>query len=194
MVSLIVDKVLTIIDLKYGKGVKVEAKENVQDMIYAICCLQTFGNLYDIDKVRLYICKPILNSVSEWSISKKDLYKWADEVLMPGIEKIKNGSKEVYPSKHYVFCKTKPLRKALRDTNLELSKHVFRPPFLMDDDEIEEVLDKADGFTNCIKSVQEFALENAIHGKKYNNWKLVEGRSSRKYLDKCLVRRDLTIY
>ena len=182
-VSLIADKVLTIVDLKYGKGVMVDARENVQEMIYAICCLETFGNLYDIDEVRLCIYQPRLNSVSEWSVTVKDLYKWADEVLMPGIEKIKNGSEEFHPSKHCVFCKAKPLCKALRDMNLELSKHEFRPPFLMDDDEIEEVLDKADDFTSWIKSVQEFALEDAIHGKKYKNWKLVEGRSSRKYSD-----------
>lgn len=101
----------------------------------------------------VYISTNIELCVREWSISKKDLYKWADEVLTPGIEKIKNGSKKFYPSKHCVFCKTKPLRKALRDTNLELTKHVFSPPFLMDDDEIEKVLDKADSFRKCIKSV-----------------------------------------
>lgn len=44
-VSLISDKTLTIVDLKYGKGVRVDSKENVQEMIYAICCLETFGNL-----------------------------------------------------------------------------------------------------------------------------------------------------
>lgn len=182
-VSLISDKTLTIIDLKYGKGVKVDASNNVQEMIYAICCLETFGNLYDIEDVNLCIYQPRLNSVSEWSISVKELYHWADTVLMPGIQKISDGSEEFHPSKHCVFCKAKPLCKALRDMNLELAKHEFRPPFLMDDDEIEEVLDKADDFSSWIKSVQEFALAEAIHGKKYKNWKLVEGRATRKYTD-----------
>ncbi len=188
-VSLIADKNLTIIDLKYGKGVKVDATENVQEMIYAICCLETFGNLYDIETVNLCIYQPRLNSVSEWSTTVKSLYKWADEVLMPGIEKIKNGSEEFHPSKHCVFCKAKPLCKALRDMNLEMAKHEFRPPFLMDDDEIEEVLDKAEDFTSWIKSVQDFALEDAIHGKRYKNWKLVEGRSIRKYKDEDEVAK-----
>ena len=89
-VSLISDKTLTIVDLKYGKGVKVDSKENVQEMIYAICCLETFGNLYDIELVKLCIYQPRLNSISEWEVSVKALYEWADKVLMPGIEKIKN--------------------------------------------------------------------------------------------------------
>ena len=186
-VSLISDKTLTIVDLKYGKGVKVDSKENVQEMIYAICCLETFGNLYDIELVKLCIYQPRLNSVSEWEVSVKALYEWADKVLMPGIEKIKNGSEEFHPSKHCVFCKAKPLCKALRDVNLEIAKYEFRPPFLMDDDEIEDVLEKADDFSSWIKSVQEFALADAIHGKKYKNWKLVEGRSTRKYSDEAKV-------
>ena len=186
-VSLISDKTLTIIDLKYGKGVKVDAKENVQEMIYAICCLETFGNLHDIELVKLCIYQPRLSSVSEWEVSVKALYEWADKVLMPGIEKIKNGSEEFHPSKHCVFCKAKPLCKALRDANLEIAKYEFRPPFLMDDDEIEDVLEKAEDFSSWIKSVQEFALADAIHGKKYKNWKLVEGRSTRKYSDEAKV-------
>ena len=92
-----------------------------------------------------------------------------------------------HPSRHCVFCKAKPLCKALRDQNLELAKHEFRPAFLMDDSEIEEVLDKADDFVNWINSVKEFALEDAMKGKKYDHYKLVEGRSNRKYVDETKV-------
>ena len=140
-------------DLKYGKGVKGGCKKKcTRDDIW-ICCLETFGNLYDIDEVRLCIYQPRLSSESEWNITVKDLYKWADEVLMPGIEKIKNGSEEFHTSKHCVFCKAKPLCKALKDMNLELSKHEFRHPFLMDDDEIEEVLDLKRLFGLCTKNI-----------------------------------------
>lgn len=186
-VSLIADKNLTIVDLKYGKGVEVYAKENVQEMIYAICCLETFGALYDIENVTLCIYQPRLNSISEWTVSVAELYKWAEEVLKPGIQKIRDGVEEFHPSKYCVFCKARPLCKALRDRNLELAKHEFRPPFLMDDDEIEEVLDKADEFKAWLTSVQEYALDDAIHGKRFKNWKLVEGRSVRKYSDEKAV-------
>lgn len=188
-ISIIADKHLTIIDLKYGKGVQVDARENIQEMIYSICCLETFGDLYDIEDVTLCIYQPRLSSISEWTITVKELYKWAEEVLKPGIQKIRDGVEEFHPSKYCVFCKAKSLCKALRDKNLELAKHEFRPPFLMDDDEIEEVLDKADDFTSWLNSVKEFALNEAIHGKKYSNWKLVEGRSIRKYTNEDEVAR-----
>ena len=186
-VAIIADKVLTIIDLKYGRGVLVNAKENTQEMCYGLCAMETFGNLYDIEDINLCIFQPRLSNVSEWSLTVKGLYKWADEILKPGIEKIRAGSEEFHPSRHCVFCKAKPLCKALRDQNLELAKHEFRPAFLMDDSEIEEVLDKADDFVNWINSVKEFALEDAMKGKKYDHYKLVEGRSNRKYIDETKV-------
>lgn len=186
-VAIIADKVLTIIDLKYGRGVLVNAKENTQEMCYGLCAMETFGNLYDIEDINLCIFQPRLSNVSEWSLTVKELYKWADEILKPGIEKIRAGSEEFHPSRHCVFCKAKPLCKALRDQNLELAKHEFRPAFLMDDSEIEEVLDKADDFVNWINSVKEFALEDATKGKKYDHYKLVEGRSNRKYVDETKV-------
>ena len=186
-VAIIADKVLTIIDLKYGRGVLVNAKENTQEMCYGLCAMETFGNLYDIEDINLCIFQPRLSNVSEWSLTVKELYKWADEILKPGIEKIRAGSEEFHPSRHCVFCKAKPLCKALRDQKLELAKHEFRPAFLMDDSEIEEVLDKADDFVNWINSVKEFALEDAMKGKKYDHYKLVEGRSNRKYIDETKV-------
>lgn len=186
-VAIIADKVLIIIDLKYGRGVLVNAKENTQEMCYGLCAMETFGNLYDIENINLCIFQPRLSNVSECSLTVKELYKWADEILKPGIEKIRAGSEEFHPSRHCVFCKAKPLCKALRDQNLELAKHEFRPAFLMDDSEIEEVLDKADDFVNWINSVKEFALEDAMKGKKYDHYKLVEGRSNRKYVDETKV-------
>lgn len=182
-VAIIADSELIIIDLKYGRGVPVSAKENTQEMCYGLCAMETFGSLYDIERIKLCIFQPRIGNVSEWELTVEELYKWADGVLKPGIEKIRSGSEEFNPSRHCIFCKAKPICKALRDKNLELAKHEFRPAFLMDDSEIEEVLDKADDFTNWINSVKEFALEDAMRGKRYEHYKLVEGRSNRKYSD-----------
>ncbi len=182
-VAIIADSELTIIDLKYGRGVAVSAKENTQEMCYGLCAMETFGSLYDIEKIKLCIFQPRIGNVSEWELSVKELYKWADDVLKPGITKIREGSEEFHPSRHCRFCRAKSLCKALRDKNLELAKHEFRPAFLMSDEEVEEVLDKSEEFVEWINSVKEFALEDAIKGKRYQNYKLVEGRSNRKYVD-----------
>lgn len=188
-VSIIADNELTIIDLKYGKGVPVNAKENIQEMCYAICCLETFGSLYDIKQVNLCIYQPRLSSISEWSISVDELYKWAEEILKPGIQKVHDGVEEFNPSKYCQFCKARPLCKALRDKNLELAKHEFRPAFLMDDSEVEEILDKADEVVSWLNSVKDYALEQAISGTHFERYKLVEGRSVRKYTDEDEVAK-----
>lgn len=182
-VAIIADSTLTIIDLKYGRGVQVSAKENTQEMCYGLCAMETFGSLYDIEKIKLCIFQPRLKNVSEWELSVDELYKWADGVLKPGIQKIKEGSDEFHPSRHCTFCKAKPICKALRDKNLELAKLEFTPAFLMSDTEIEEVLDKSEDFINWINSVKEYALQNAMNGKRYDHYKLVEGRANRKYVD-----------
>ncbi len=188
-VSIIADNELTIIDLKYGKGVPVNAKENIQEMIYAICCLETFGSLYDIQTVNLCIYQPRLSNVSEWSISVEELYKWAEEILKPGIQKVRDGVEEFNPSKYCQFCKARPLCKALRDKNLELAKHEFRPAFLMDDSEVEDVLDKAEDLISWVNSVKDYALEQAISGTRFERYKLVEGRSNRKWTDENEVAK-----
>lgn len=188
-ISIIADKKLTIIDLKYGKGNPVVAENNEQEMSYAVCCLETFGHLYDVENVELCIYQPRLSNVSEWNLSVTDLYNWVDSVLKPGIKKVRDGVEEFHPSKHCSFCKAKPLCKALRDKNMELAKHEFRPPFLMDDSEVEDVLDKAENLINWINSVKDFALEHAITGTRYEKYKLVEGRSTRKFTDEFEVAK-----
>ncbi len=180
---------LYIIDFKYGKGVQVDATNNFQEMTYAVCCLETFGDLYDFEEVVLCIYQPRLNSISEWTIKVSELKEWVETVLKPGVKAIREGSVEFHPGKHCQFCKAKPFCKALRDKNLELAKHEFRPAFLLDDDEIEEVLLKADEFINWINSVKDYALSEAIHGKRYKALKLVEGRSTRKFSSEADVAR-----
>ena len=180
---------LLIIDFKYGKGIAVDATNNFQEMTYAVCCLETFGDLYDFEEVTLCIYQPRLNSISEWTIKVSELKEWVETVLKVGVKAIREGNIEFHPGKHCQFCKAKPFCKALRDANLELAKHEFRPAFLLDDDEIEEILLKADEFINWINSVKDYALSEAIHGKRYKTMKLVEGRSTRKYASEEEVAR-----
>ena len=135
------------------------------------------------------IYQPRLSNVSEWSISKDDLYKWSDTILKDAIRKIKEGSEEFHPGKHCKFCKAKPICKALRDKNLDVAKKEFQPPFLLNDEEIEEILDQAEDITEWLNTVKDFALSEAIKGHKYERYKLVEGRSNRKWTDEDEVAK-----
>ncbi|MFH2263755.1 DUF2800 domain-containing protein [Klebsiella aerogenes] len=69
----IVGNELQIHDLKYGRGVQVDAEQNEQLQLYALGALEQFNLLYDFDSVRLFIHQPRLNHVSEWALSVEDL-------------------------------------------------------------------------------------------------------------------------
>lgn len=73
---ILADGTLEIIDLKYGKGVPVSAVENKQMMLYALGALDMFGFMYAIDKVRMTIYQPRLDSISEYELPADDLVAW----------------------------------------------------------------------------------------------------------------------
>lgn len=59
---------LQVHDLKYGRGVKVDAENNPQLQLYALGALEQFSMLYDFETVRMFIHQPRLNHVSEWAL------------------------------------------------------------------------------------------------------------------------------
>ena len=187
--ALIAGDELTIVDLKYGMGVKVEATENVQLMIYALCLIDTFDYLYDIKKINLCIYQPRLSNISEWGTTTSELFEWGNTILKEAIEKIINGSEEFHPGKHCKFCKAKPICRALRDRNLTIAKQEFHPPYLLNDSEIEKILDISEDITEWLNTVKDYALSEAIKGHKFIKYKLVEGRSFRKWTDEVAVAK-----
>ncbi|RCA16319.1 DUF2800 domain-containing protein [Enterobacter hormaechei] len=69
---------LQIHDLKYGKGVRVDAEQNEQLQLYALGALEQFSMLYDFKTVRLFIHQPRLNHVSEWALTVEELQAFGE--------------------------------------------------------------------------------------------------------------------
>ncbi len=177
------DGTLSIIDFKYGKGIAVEAEHNPQMMLYALGALELFDAIYDIDIVSLTIYQPRLESVSTWEISVEELKKWAEEYLVPRAAIAKKGQGEFSAGSWCRFCKAKNQCRARADSFLELAKLEFRAPELLSDEEIAEVLKKADELARWSADIYAYAQDEAItHGKQWSGFKLVEGRSNRKYI------------
>lgn len=176
------DQVIHVIDLKLGKGVPVYAEENPQLMIYGLGLLEIAEMLYDPKIVRLTIYQPRLNNSSTWDIDPATLKAWGEDVLRPRGAMALMGSGDFKAGSWCRFCKARNQCRARADEFLKLAQMEFRPPALLSDAEISEVLKVADELSKWASDVYTFAQDQAIiHGKEWTGFKLVEGRSNRKY-------------
>ena len=181
---IVADRVLTVVDLKYGKGVAVDAEWNPQMMLYGLGALELFGAIYDIDTVRMTIYQPRLESVSTWEISVPELMEWVETELKPKAQLAINGEGEFKSGSWCRFCKAKDTCRARAEEFLRLAQMEFKAPALLTDDEVAEVLKVADELARWSADVYAYAQDEAVSkGKKWAGFKLVEGRSYRKYTD-----------
>ncbi|WP_317312305.1 DUF2800 domain-containing protein [Clostridium thermobutyricum] len=188
----IADGTLEICDLKYGKGVPVSAENNSQMRLYALGAINKFSFLYDIEKVRMTIIQPRLGNISSDEISVNDLLKWAEEVVKPSAELAIKGEGEFKTGGHCKFCKARSVCRARADENLELAKFEFKKSDTLSNDEISEILEKVDSLVKWASDVKEYALDKALEGQEFKGYKLVEGRSQRKWKDEKAVAKILT--
>jgi len=72
---------LVVRDLKYGKGVRVIAKENTQGMLYAYGALKIFKDSYDIEEIEIGICHPRLkDGTTTYTLTREELFAFAEYV------------------------------------------------------------------------------------------------------------------
>ena len=185
---IVADKLLHIIDFKYGLGVLVDAEDNPQMMLYALGALRLFDALYDIDTVSMTIFQPRRENVSTWTISVSELEEWAEKTLRPKAELAYKGEGEFTPGPWCTFCKAAVKCRARAEEKLALAQYEFAKPPLLTDEEIEDILSRLDDLTKWANEIAAYAQDAAInHGKQWNGYKLVEGRSIRKYSDESAV-------
>ena len=179
---------LQIIDLKYGVGVLVEAENNPQLMLYALGALHAFEPLYDITEVSVTIFQPRRSNVSTWTISTEELLAWAQTEVAPKAALAAAGEGQFCPGSWCQFCKLSATCRARAEANLALAKHEFAPPAELSDAEIAEVLAQIPLLTKWASDVEAYAAGLAIHqGKQWPGFKVVAGRSIRKYADEEAV-------
>lgn len=189
---IVADEVLQIIDYKHGLGILVSAGDdehggNSQMMCYALGALEVFGAIYDINQIKMTIFQPRRNNISTYTISKEDLLKWADEVLAPTAQLAYVGKGEFNAGDHCTFCKVKATCRKRAEYNLELAKYDFEMPATLDDTEIAAILEKVDEMISWGNDIKDYALQQAQSGVHFEGWKIVEGRSNRKYTDENAV-------
>ena len=184
---LIADGVLNIVDYKHGKGVEVSAVANPQMQLYALGALEIFDGIYDIDTVRMTIFQPRKSNISVDQMDKADLYEWADTELTQKAQLAYEGQGNFSCGEWCRFCKAKAECRERAIYNLRLAQYDLLNPALLHDEEIADILGRIDALTAWASDVKEYALQQAVSGKEWTGWKLVEGRSNRKYTSEAAV-------
>lgn len=183
--------VIQVIDLKYGKGIKVDARNNPQLRLYGLGAANLFDSLYDFDTVRMTIIQPRLDHISTEELPLSELLAWAEDEVKPRAQMAMDGTDYTAVGDWCRFCPAKAVCRKRAEYNLSIAKDDFRKPPLLSDEEIGDVLRRADELQHWVKDVGDYALEQALAGKQYDGWKLVEGRSVRKYADDLKVAEAL---
>ncbi len=185
--SIIADNVLEIIDLKYGKGVKVDADNNPQLKLYAIGALRIFSMVYNITSVKMTIVQPRLDHISSDQILVDELLAWGDNEVKPKAALAYQGKGEKVPGSHCKWCKVKAMCPALAAKNMELAQHEFADPELLDDSQIIEIFEQQPMLVDWVNAVASYILDTAIKGKQWPGYKVVNGKSNRKWLNESAV-------
>ena len=184
-VVIVADGTMEVIDLKYGMGIRVSAEDNSQLKLYASGALEEYEMLYDIHTVRLTITQPRMDSISSWEISTEDLIKWGQDVVKPKALEAYAGAGEQVVGDHCLFCRAAPKCKA----QLELAKATAQKAFtddevqLISDDELIDIYSKIPLIKKWFDKVTDHLYQEALDGKKWEGYKLVDGQSRRGWLD-----------
>ena len=184
--------ILHIIDFKYGTGVEVSAENNPQLSCYALGAVDMLDDLYGIDAVAMTIFQPRRENVSEWVLCKGELIDWAEKTLRPAAELAAKGEGEFKCGEHCRFCKARHECRARAAAQMDLMKYELALPPVLTDEEIEDILGRVDGLVSWAEDIKAYALESAISGKRWYGFKLVEGRSTRRYTDEEAVANAVT--
>ena len=188
-VTLLSDKTIHIIDLKYGAGVRVSADMNEQMLMYALGTLKSLES-DRIEKIRMTIAQVRLDHYDTFEMSKEDLLSWADKVLKPAAKMAIQGVGKQVIGSWCGFCPVKAQCRAQRDAIL--ADFDEKPePLLLSDEEIVDLIGKIDTYKSWIESVNKYVYDRAIQGHKWEGYKLIAGRTSRVIKDEAKIRQAL---
>lgn len=185
------NKLLRVIDLKYGKGVRVDAENNYQAQLYALGAINDMGFLLEVERVNIAIVQPRLDHISEWEIPVSDLMSFAEHIKERAQLACKDDAERVPGEKQCQWCKAKATCPALYDLTqktLMQSFDVIQIDTLpkaerLTDQQLKMALDSRKLIESWLSAVEQYATEQILDGKQLAGYKLVEGRSVRQWVD-----------
>ena len=186
---IVTDTTIRIIDFKYG-FVEVDAKNNAQMLCYALGALEKYGFFYShIEHIEMTIYQPRKFNESTWMISKDELLEWGENVLHPAIEEALSGKANAHAGDHCRYCRARFRCEERASYNLALEEKMETPVALLSDEDIEDVLNRADAIRQWVSDIEEYALNLAISGKNWKGFELGTTTTKRRYSDEFEVAR-----
>lgn len=156
---------------------------------YALGAHESYDSLYDIANVSMSIFQPRRENVSTWKTTVKEIRDWAENVLKPKAELALKGEGEYRCGEWCRFCRAALRCRARAEEKLRLAEDEFKIPPLISDSEIEEILKVIPELTKWAADIQNYALDMVLNnGKEWSGFKVVEGRSVRKYKDDVIEK------
>lgn len=186
---IVADRMLYVIDYKHGLGNLVSAEKNSQLSCYALGALDLFDGIYDIERITLVIYQPRRANISLYEMGKDELLAWASDTLAPADKLSQEGNGEFKAGDHCQFCKARANCRKRAEYNLELAKYDFEVPATLEDSEVAAILPRIDDLVSWAGDVKDYALQKALSGTRFDGFKVVEGRSNRKYTDEDAVAK-----
>lgn len=195
---ILTDDEIIIVDLKYGQGLKVDAENNTQLMIYGLAALEEYSLIGDFKQVRLIIRQPRLHHVSEWTADIDTLTTFANQVrntakLINSLDVTSDLTELFAPSTNACrYCKANTECKALAEYNIKTVSDDFETlddaytvsDAKYDSDTLAKVYERIDLLKDWIKAVEQSTYTKLINGESVGDLKLVEGRGgARKWSD-----------
>lgn len=178
------DNKIEVIDLKFGKGVEVDPKNNSQLMLYGLGALEAYDFLYDIKEITLTVAQVRLGGISSWTLSTKKLEAWGEIEVKEKAQLAFNGKGEARAGEWCMFCKFKGQCKVrgkyLKDI---YDKHKEKERETLSLEEVSEIISNEKLIKNWLKDVEQYALGLGLAGTKIPGFKVVEGRSNRRITD-----------
>lgn len=187
---LLFGNMLKVYDLKYGRGVRVSAKENPQMRLYALGALWGPGETYPVEAVAMTIIQPRLHSVSLDTMTVGSLARWAADVLVPAAKLAWKGEGDFVPGDHCEFCRAKATCRALAEYTSRVVAS-YGPTEGLSAEEVGAVLGKLPVIESWIAGVRQHAQQTLESGGSVPGWKLVEGRATRKIVKEAEARQIL---
>jgi hypothetical protein len=182
------DQSMTVVDLKFGQGIKVYAKENTQGILYALGAYALTKGIYDIQTIRVVIHQPRLDHVDEWDLSVEDLLSWGSFLQTKSEEALAPDAPRVAGEKQCQWCKAKPTCPALaaHTTKIIASDFVNCDPTPVNKlslDQMSDALANKKLIISWLDAIENLAVDRLRNGESFPGFKLVAGRSSRDWID-----------